>query len=534
MDITDQQQTSPPKGGGKGTAADEQVSSGLGNGTAFVDPSKTNGSGGRPSKDDQNETRSERSGSPLGIASAKRTIPAKTRQKNPKYKLCPYDVLDTGKFSKMLTAAIGWLKRKVRYNSFTNRLELHRTDLPGHPEIDPNPEPIMNKAIDKLSSDINCQVNLVELDDNDKVTKNKPFDLPQQKFKSALNAVALENAYDPPKIWLEKIESLSLTPFPQPLSDVFEVKTDWLHSDPYKTKRYTDEVFLALMRGLVWRIMHPGCQHDTVTLLCGPQGIGKSKFFRYLLPNPEWFAEGLSLRNPDKHTVEQIQGKLLYEVPELALGKADNSNCKNFITRRVDTCDFKYQNTDDYKRRCIFVATTNDAQSLPNDPSGNRRFHPVRVDKRDDVSTTQLVQHLKDNRLKYFAFAKYQVTVLKMTSELPEDCLEMQARASDESRTQSDVMTEEMNETFEKFLGKHTEVPNCWDYFSLKVKDLPNLEDIFNDDCKFYYETFIKFFKAENSNRPPANQVATEVFQRAGFKQGRDSDKLRKRFWKRG
>lgn len=140
---------------------------------------------------------------------------------------------------------------------------------------------------------------------------------------------------------------------------------------------YTHIVGRKFMISMVARIFQPGCQVDTMLILEGEQGIGKSTGLRELVANPDWYTGTLpSLDSKDAY--QQLQGKWLLEVAELdAFSRYESNKIKAFITTAIDRYRAPYAKTpQDYPRQCVFVGTTNDDQYL-RDPSGGRRFWPV-------------------------------------------------------------------------------------------------------------------------------------------------------------
>lgn len=129
----------------------------------------------------------------------------------------------------------------------------------------------------------------------------------------------------------------------------------------------------------VARIMEPGCKVDTTLILVGPQGARKSSFFATLVPDVAWFSDtAMDLKSKD--AFQQMQGIWLYEVAELsALRARDAESVKAFLTARVDRYRPAYgRNVVEQPRQVLFVGTTNEAQFL-DDPTGARRFWPVKV-----------------------------------------------------------------------------------------------------------------------------------------------------------
>ena len=145
--------------------------------------------------------------------------------------------------------------------------------------------------------------------------------------------------------------------------------------------KYTKLIGPMILIGAVARIYQPGAQVDTVAMLEGRQGSGKSQAVREL--GYPWTTEGL----PDLHSREammQIQGSWIIELAELsALKKSDLEATKASISRRVDRFRVPYATrAEDHPRQCIFIGTTNSASYLT-DLTGNRRFWPIRCGRID-------------------------------------------------------------------------------------------------------------------------------------------------------
>ena len=127
------------------------------------------------------------------------------------------------------------------------------------------------------------------------------------------------------------------------------------------------------------RVLEPGCKVDTTLILVGEQGIGKSSALRTLLPETAWFSDTpIDLRSKDAYLA--MQGVWLYEVSELSAWRArDAESIKAFLSAQVDRFRPPYgRNMVTLPRQTVFVGTTNEAEFL-DDPTGSRRFWPVRV-----------------------------------------------------------------------------------------------------------------------------------------------------------
>lgn len=141
---------------------------------------------------------------------------------------------------------------------------------------------------------------------------------------------------------------------------------------------YVDRVGRMFLISAVARIRQPGCQCDYVLVLEGAQGNLKSSAVNALAA--PWFSDHLpDLSHNSKDVSQHLNGKWIVEIPELsALVKADSTTIKSFITRRVEQYRRSYGHRDVYEpRQCVLIGTTNEASYL-RDPTGGRRFWPVK------------------------------------------------------------------------------------------------------------------------------------------------------------
>lgn len=130
----------------------------------------------------------------------------------------------------------------------------------------------------------------------------------------------------------------------------------------------------------ITRVKNPGCKFDTMPVLNGPQGIGKSTLIAKLAG--EWFSDSLNLGDTkDKTAAEKLQGYWILEIGELAgLRKAETETLRSFISRQNDIYRAAFgKRATPHPRQCIFFGTTNAESGYLRDTTGNRRFWPIKT-----------------------------------------------------------------------------------------------------------------------------------------------------------
>ena len=128
------------------------------------------------------------------------------------------------------------------------------------------------------------------------------------------------------------------------------------------------------------RVYHPGIKFDSMIVLNGDQGIGKSTLIAKL--GGEWYSDSLNLSDMnDKTAAEKLQGYWIMEIGELAgMRKADLDKVKAFISRQDDKYRASFgRRVTPHPRQCVFFGTTNSQSGYLRDITGNRRYWNVKV-----------------------------------------------------------------------------------------------------------------------------------------------------------
>ncbi len=169
------------------------------------------------------------------------------------------------------------------------------------------------------------------------------------------------------------------------------------------------------LKGMVKRIVEPGCKFDHVLVLEGPQGSKKSTSLNILGGN--WYIE-TTISTDTKDFFMQLVGNLVIEFSEgETLSRSEVKKMKAIITTQNDKFRPAYgRSFIDFPRRCVFAMTTNDEEYLK-DETGNRRWLPVKL-----LLPEADIEWLKQNRDQLFAEAYYRVVNLKETVyEFPQE-----------------------------------------------------------------------------------------------------------------
>lgn len=257
---------------------------------------------------------------------------------------------------------------------------------------------------------------------------------------------------------------------------------------------YLSEISRKFIMAMVKRVFEPGCQWDYVLVLEGLQGKYKSSIAR-ALASDKWFMDNLPDLK-DKDSMLNLQGKWLIELGELTnVKRSDHNLVKAYLVRRTDTVRPHYGRLmSDVPRQSVFIGTVNEGQYLK-DPTGNRRFWPVKVGTCDVKGLTAIRDQL-------FAEAMH---VYKTTNEIlmlgPEATIQA-TEAQEERREEDDVS--DMKDTLINYIESKQGADFNLDFFT-------------QDDL--IYKTGSPWSRWEN--RPYAKQHGANALKSLGFEPDR-------------
>lgn len=213
------------------------------------------------------------------------------------------------------------------------------------------------------------------------------FNYPTDKVGDFLTFLADQNLYNPA---IQYVTSKPWDGKPR-LQDFYKTITAKGDSQTLKEtliKRWMLSAIAAAFRP-------EGASAHGVLVLQGDQYLGKTKWFKSLVPDSTRLAQdGMMLRPDDKDSVKQACSFWLVELGELdaTFRKSDIAALKAFLTRDRDVLRRAYARKEsEYARRTVFFASVNPREFL-HDPTGNRRYWTIECEHIDHSHNLDMQQ----------------------------------------------------------------------------------------------------------------------------------------------
>ena len=258
------------------------------------------------------------------------------------------------------------------------------------------------------------------------------FEPSDDRINQGISAVAHANKYHPVRDYLDALEWDGVPRIDNWLKTYLGAKA----CEPYLSA-VSRKVLIAMVK----RIYEPGCKFDEILILQGVQGVGKSTLLRNLAGD-HWFTDA-SIDVKDKDAVMTMRSIWLVELGELAvMNQADAEQLKQFASRTTDRIRVPYgRRTENFPRQCVFIGTTNRDEYLK-DPTGDRRFWPVKVGKCD-------FKAVKRDRDQLFAEARFAYELGEPTY-LEDEAMVQGAKQEQQARAMSDVWEDRLRDWIDK------------------------------------------------------------------------------------
>jgi putative DNA primase/helicase len=196
--------------------------------------------------------------------------------------------------------------------------------------------------------------------------------LSTQMMQEAILTVAEDNQVNPPRDYLSNL-----------IWDGVPRLNSWLHHVyGVPDTELNQQIGSNWLKGLVKRVMQPGCQFDHVLVLVSGQGMRKSTSIRVL--GEPWHVETThSTDNKDFYLL--LAQNVIVEFSEgEILDRTSVKKLKAEITKTQDQLRPPFERgMVRMKRGCVFAVTTNELEFK--DSTGNRRWLPVELQKVADI-----------------------------------------------------------------------------------------------------------------------------------------------------
>lgn len=208
------------------------------------------------------------------------------------------------------------------------------------------------------------------LDEFERYTKKAA--IRKQKVTDFISYIADVNSYNPVRDYLTGGAWDGKDRFP----DIFAILGV---TDPFQQTLVRKWFFQAA--AMPFNDLNRPFQAEGVLILQGDEGIGKTRFFEMVTPEPLWFASlDKDLNTNNKDTLIRILSVWIAEIGEIdRTFRANRSDVKSFITARSDSIRKPYKPEPTTKARTtVYCGTTNADEFLTAD-SGERRWWVVQV-----------------------------------------------------------------------------------------------------------------------------------------------------------
>jgi hypothetical protein len=185
--------------------------------------------------------------------------------------------------------------------------------------------------------------------------------------------VARENQYDPVREYLDRVSD------DVPLIPIDTLATAYLRPHDQPGTLY-DAMLRCTLIAAVRRVYEPGAKHDSACVLMGPQGCGKSTFWRNL--GGPFFSDALAdVSSKDDLMVLHRSWLMEYGELDFLTGRRHAGQVKAFLSQQVDT--FPRALWQGHRGLPLGVASsvgsTNRDSGFLVDDTGNRRFWVIPV-----------------------------------------------------------------------------------------------------------------------------------------------------------
>ena len=205
----------------------------------------------------------------------------------------------------------------------------------------------------------------------------KPYELSDNKWNRIVSIVRETEAFDPVEDYWS-----ALAEHPEPVDDPAHFVAALFNADgklSAESWRLLYEAMRVFLASVYWRTVQPGCKLDTVLILAGEPGGGKTKLGDLLAP-PGTHCGNVRLdaeqSRSARDTLIEMHSMSIVRFDEMAGIRFDRiDGAKALLTGEHDTWTFKYDRQPYHAKRAFACyGTMNFAKRLPWDKGLQRRL----------------------------------------------------------------------------------------------------------------------------------------------------------------
>ena len=211
----------------------------------------------------------------------------------------------------------------------------------------------------------------------------------QKKIYDTFVNCARANSYHPIKDYISTLEWDGVKRLPYIFEEVFGCDKD--------NRLYQAYAVLFFMAA-VKRLYEPGCKFENMLILQGPQGYGKTLFWRRLVKdNAMWKNDSVNIDNI-RDANDSVSQTWFVIFEELATwSKSDARDMKDFLGKQEDQYRKVYAHDDRIvPRHCVFCGNTNQEHFLKDTDMFERRYWVVEINNPDNIQAKRLLEKMTD------------------------------------------------------------------------------------------------------------------------------------------
>lgn len=264
-----------------------------------------------------------------------------------------------------------------------------------------------------------------------------PVEVSAFRFSAWIMAFSRQQEVDPFLVYIKTCHS-------EQSNKGAKITEDWIHACFQHDHTPLDKwIAQAIVCAAVQRAIQPGFKFDTMPVLYGKGGAGKSSMLKYIFPEEyrhEWSTDTIDFSMSNKDLVGIMMPTVFAEAQELkGLSQADRRHEKQVLSTHVDRVRLPYaRRAGLYPRRSIIIGTTDDVDSLPRD--SNMRRYAASSKMTGKKSLREILDYFNKYRDQIWASAYELVSTGQWLGVMPEELYQEQGERNTYMQVSEDAI----------------------------------------------------------------------------------------------